>query len=76
MLRNMTVRLQEVDAKIGAPLVKLEMIVERKEKEEKTPVESIEREREVGRVWRKTSLAHTKAAGRAILGRNTCTAIS
>ena len=77
MLRNMTTRRQEVDGKIGAPLLKLKMTVAtRKKMEVKMLVESLAKERGAGRAWRKTSLAHTKAAGKAIPERNTCTVIS
>ena len=77
MLRNMTTRQQEVDGKIGAALLKPKMIVARRKKTEvKMPVESLERERGVGRGWRKTSHAHIKAAVKATLERSTCTVIS
>lgn len=75
----MTMRQQEVDGKIeiGAPLLKRKMIAARRKKTEvKILVESLERERGVGRAWRKTSHAHTKAAVKAIQERNTCTVIS
>ncbi len=77
MLHNMIMRQQEVDGKTGAPLLKLKMIVVREKKTEvKMPVESIERERGVGRVSRKISLARTKDAEKAIPERNTFTVIS
>lgn len=74
----MTMRQQEVDGKIGigAPLLKRKMRAARKKKEVKMQVESLERERGVGRGWRKTSPAHTKDAVKVILEQNTCTVIS
>lgn len=77
MFRTMTMSQQEADGKIGAPLLKLKMTVARKRKTEaKILPESIARERGAERAWKKTSLVHIKVAGKAILGRNTCTVIS
>ena len=77
MLPNMTTRQQEADGKIAAALLKPKMIVVRRKKTEvKMPVESLERERGVGKGWRKISHAHTKAVVKATLERSTCTVIS